>query len=101
MYGTRYVSLPNNVTIAIPLWLLGKPLESILSLPGFNKLKYIPGLRGVLCRPLSVDVVGDVIAHAAVYNTSILPPDATELNWKTTGILNVDDIFQYSEILRK
>ena len=100
MYGTRYVSLPNNTTVTIPLWLLGKPLESILSLPGFNKLKYIPGLRGVLSRPLSVEAVGDVIAHAAVYNTSILPPDAT-FNWKTTGVLNVDDIFQYSENLRK
>lgn len=99
MYGTRYVSLPNNATLAIPLWLLGMPLESILSLPGFNQLKYIPGLRAAFSRPLSVDAVGDVIAHASVYNTNIIPLDTSQ-NWKTAGILNVDDIFQYSRDLR-
>ena len=100
MYGTRYVSLPNNATITIPLWLIGKPLEVILRLPGFNKLKYIRGLRAIFSQPLSVEAVGDVIAHAAVYNTSFMPPDAKN-KWKMTSILNVDDILAYSENLRK
>jgi hypothetical protein len=46
--------------VAIPLELLGKPLETILSLPGFSSLKNLPCLKAVFTPPVSVDNVAAV-----------------------------------------
>ena len=73
-----------------------RPLEWVLSLPYANQLKYIPGLRAALSRPLNVETVGDVIAHIAVNHSNLQSPP-----WKVNGILNVDDIYEQSQLLKK
>lgn len=52
--------------MTIPLQLLGKPVETILQLPPFNKLKTLPYMRAIFETPISVDDVGKVAAGAAL-----------------------------------
>jgi hypothetical protein len=43
-----------------------RPLEAILSIPGADKLRKIPGMQAVLAKPISVDCVAAVAAAAAL-----------------------------------
>jgi hypothetical protein len=43
-----------------------RPLEAVLSVPGMDRLRSIPGMQAVFARPLAVDCVGAVAAAAAL-----------------------------------
>lgn len=62
IYGSRHVS----GTTTIPLGLIGKPAEAILSLPPFDRLKTLPFMRAIFETPISVESVGKVAAGAAL-----------------------------------
>jgi len=62
IYGNRYIS----ETTAIPLHLIGKPMDYILNISPFNQLKTLPYLRAIFERPISVECVGKVAAAAAL-----------------------------------
>lgn len=81
MYGTRHIDV-NGREVQIPLGLVGKPLEMLLSLPGISNLKNIPGMRAVLARPLDVNTVGRVAADIAI-------------NGSKQSILSEDDIANF------
>jgi nucleoside-diphosphate-sugar epimerase len=67
IYGSRYVPSPSGKgTMTIPLHLLGKPIETILKLSPFDKLKYLPYMRAIFETPISVDCVGRVAAGSAL-----------------------------------
>lgn len=67
VYGTRQLS----AAVCIPLGLVGRPLAALLSLPGLNRLQDLPGMKAVLCAPVSVEHVAAVAAAAAMGD---LPP---------------------------
>ncbi|KAH8613610.1 putative NAD dependent epimerase dehydratase family NAD(P)H binding [Trypanosoma vivax] len=69
VYGSRYVPLGGS-GISIPLWLLGKPLETVL-----RPL----GKHGILVPPVNVDVVAEAALQAAEGSTA-------------SGILNYYDM---------
>jgi uncharacterized protein YbjT (DUF2867 family) len=60
VYGTRDVG-----SLSLPLGLVGRPLEMLLQMPGFNNLVHLPGMRAALTPPVSVEDVGLVAAAAA------------------------------------
>lgn len=62
IYGTRQLSK----AVCLPLGIVGKPLAALLSLPGFDRLQDLPGMRAVLCPPVSVAHVAAVAAAAAM-----------------------------------
>lgn len=63
IFGTRQVS----PTLKIPLSLLGKPLEAILSHFPFNRIQHVvPGMKAVMCPPVSVEHVAAVASAAAL-----------------------------------
>lgn len=61
VFGDRQVARG----VSIPLWILGKPLQTVLTLPGFSELQNLPGMKAVLAPPVSVEDVGTVAAAAA------------------------------------
>lgn len=80
IHGTRQVPLGGDKTLALPLWLLGKPLESLFSLPPVRLLRdNVPGMQAVLARPIARDDLARVAVAAA---TGATP----------AGVLSVDDI---------
>lgn len=80
IHGTRQVPLGGDKALALPLWLLGKPLESLFSLPPVKLLRdHVPGMQAVLARPIARDDLARVAVAAA---TGATP----------AGILSVDDL---------
>lgn len=75
IYGNRAVG-----NASIPLGLVGKPMELVLDLPGFNKLKDLPGMKAIFASPISVETVASAAAIAA----------AGVLNDENTNILDVN-----------
>jgi hypothetical protein len=59
-----------------------RPLEAILSIPGADKLRELPGMRAVLAKPISVDCVGAVAAAASL---GVLDDWAINLRSRTAG----------------
>ena len=59
IYGTRELGFAS-----IPLGLIGRPLEAILNLPGFNQLQNLALLKAALTPPVSVESVGLVAASS-------------------------------------
>ena len=60
VYGTR-----REGGLTIPLGVVGKPLETILSCPGFNQLKNVPFMKAIFTPPVSVESVGAVAVASA------------------------------------
>jgi uncharacterized protein YbjT (DUF2867 family) len=78
IYGSRAV----GGSSAVPLHLIGRPLQFVLDLPGFNRLQHLPGMKAVLAPPVDVEDVGAVAAAAAL----------GELPSETESVLTVADI---------
>jgi hypothetical protein len=55
-------------------------MELVLDLPGFNKLKGLPGMKAIFTSPISVETVASAAAIAA----------AGVLNDENTNILDVN-----------
>jgi len=84
IYGSRYIS----ETSAIPLYLVGKPMEFILNISPFNQLKNLPGCRAIFESPISVSSVGLVAAAAALGKVE-------------KKVLKVEDLFLESKRFEK
>ncbi len=81
IHGTRSVPLGGSNSIEIPLWLVGKPMETIFSLPPIQLLRnYLPGMKAILAPPIARDTLAKVAVSAALGETS------------KTGILSIEDI---------
>ena len=52
--------------MALPLGVIGRPLQVVLDLPLLRDLHSLPGLRGILLPPVAVEDVGLVAAAAAM-----------------------------------
>jgi hypothetical protein len=75
VYGSRQVG-----SVALPLGLVGRPLEVLFRLPPFPSLRdKLPFAQAILAPPVAVEAVGAVAAAAALGS---VPP----------GVLSVDDI---------
>ncbi len=77
IYGNRAVG-----SASIPLGVVGKPMELILNLPGFNKLKDLPGMNAVLTSPIGVETVAKAAALAAT----------GQLNDENANVLDVNSM---------
>jgi uncharacterized protein YbjT (DUF2867 family) len=87
VYGCRDVG-----STSVPLGLLGKPMQVVLSMPGVKELQNLPGMKALLTPPVSVDDVGLVAAAAAV------PKDT--LGEDLNGIISADSITAWADKLR-
>ena len=91
---------------SIPLGLLGQPLETILTLPGFDKLKFIPCLRAALTPPVSVENVSLVAVHSTLGEArdgNVVPgPLQKYFNDNNTlrGTISAEDITALARILK-
>lgn len=67
VYGTRQAG-----GVSIPLWLAGKPMEQIFSLPPFQALqRKVPGMKAILAPPIPVETVA---ANAVAGALGEVPP---------------------------
>jgi len=62
IYGTRQLTS----SFGLPLGLIGYPMKTVLSLPGFNSLQNLPGMKAVLSPPVCVEHVSAVAAAGAL-----------------------------------
>jgi len=92
VYGTRQV----GTSLSIPLGLLGRPLEALLSRSPFSQLQHVvPGMQAVLAAPVSVEHVAAVAAAAAVGDLGAAGT-AAAAGQQTLG---PDDIRKYGKLL--
>jgi len=83
VYGTRSVS----ATASIPLGLVGKPMEAVLTCFPFNQLQRLPGMRAVLAPPVAVEHVAAVAAAAAVGSLDTKAPQILDVEYiRSTGL---------------
>ena len=93
VYGTR-----KEGGVSIPLGLIGKPLESILSCPGFNQLKNVPFMKAIFTPPVSVESVGAVAVASAAglpMQTDFTDADTGALH----GIISAEKITELNKLL--
>eukprot|EP00607_Mallomonas_marina_P010045 CAMPEP_0182419654 /NCGR_PEP_ID=MMETSP1167-20130531/4060_1 /TAXON_ID=2988 /ORGANISM="Mallomonas Sp, Strain CCMP3275" /LENGTH=218 /DNA_ID=CAMNT_0024594687 /DNA_START=134 /DNA_END=790 /DNA_ORIENTATION=- len=86
MYGDRQVG-----PVTLPLGIVGRPLQSLLSLPGASTLQSLPGMKALLASPLPVQEVGLVAAAAAA--------GRKDLSLSLSGVLRVEDIQLLAKML--
>jgi uncharacterized protein YbjT (DUF2867 family) len=79
IYGDRVVSS----SLTLPLGLVGRPMESILSQSPMNKLATLPYVGGLFVPPVSLQTVAKAAVAAATDPSS------------TSGVWSVDDIQKY------
>eukprot|EP01038_Epipyxis_sp_PR26KG_P015934 gene15934-21622_t len=111
IYGTRDVPLPLPIPfipskhIGIPLWLIGRPLETILTAIPSSTLEYarssIPGMKAILAPPVSVDVLASVATAAATGKLSFQNKENNDDNNNDSNQTNNKNILTISDIVRE
>lgn len=87
IFGTRQVPI-GSATLNLPLWILGRPLQSILSISPMMALRdTVPFMKAILAPPLPVDWVAEVAVRAAL-GTCTAPKNSDS----HCNILSIPDI---------
>lgn len=66
VYGSRLVPVTSSLTIPLPMWLLGQPLELFLRSDAGKNLKNVPFCKALLTAPIAVTDVSTVAAAIAL-----------------------------------
>lgn len=70
LHGDRKVTLPMSPShrqVNLPLWVLGKPLQGLFSLPPVQYLREaVPGMKAVLAPPIAVEDLAKAAVTAAL-----------------------------------
>lgn len=90
IHGTRTVPVPAVGDLHLPLWVVGKPLETIFSASPFRFVRdNVPGMQALLAQPVSVEDLAKVGVASAV----------GDISNRVDGIFHIEDIHTVSKQL--